>query len=388
MIPSTLRRALLCAAVAAAALPAAASGATTTEFKLSAADRDARLEQMQLKAKCSTACTVKPTMIGAIATEPGGIGRGEQLPGGFEGKLSVKAKKLKAGKAATIKFRLPGNVSRQVGGALMGGKVAYLQMSISVTPAGGPAFDAIRQAAVHTKSTPVTKNPTVDDIVPAAIDRSKGNARYAVTVEGTQSTTWSYNRDEDRGDGCRVIANGSGKEDLVFTTPKPVETEILRDKKGRPSIVSSDPYPFARVPIRISANRSGTRNAGLEGNCGGNGGCEYADDCGGRPPCTPTGAIDADAILSFSRRTGRLNASSNMWGLKVPPDQKPDCDVEQWDNRDWHLIDGDLMKRSDPKIAGDAKKFIVQETRTRTRDLGGGKVTAKIRWVITFRRLN
>ena len=154
--------------------------------------------------------------------------------------------------------------------------------------------------------------------------------------------------------------------------------------------MARDPYPFARVPIRISANRSGTRNAGVEGNCGGgSGGCDTAGGCGGgNPPCTPTGAIDAEAILSFSRRTGRLNAASNMWGLKVPPDQTPDCDVEQWDGRDWHLVDADLIKRSDPKIAGDAKKFIVQETRTKSRDLGGGKATAKIRWVITFRRLN
>jgi hypothetical protein len=57
---------------------------------------------------------------------------------------------------------------------------------------------------------------------------------YAVTVEGTQSTTWSYNRDADRGDGCRIIANGSGKEYLIFTTRKPVETELLRDRRGRP----------------------------------------------------------------------------------------------------------------------------------------------------------
>jgi hypothetical protein len=242
------------------------------------------------------------------------------------------------------------------------------------------------------KGTKATVGGGTDDIVPAAVDRSKGNPRYAVTVEGTQTTTWSYNRDADRGDGCRIIANGNGKEDLVFTTPKPVETEILRDKRGKPSIVSSDPYPFARVPVRISAVRDGTRNAGMEGQCGGPpGGCDPFDPLctpGGRPPCTREGALDAEVILGYSRRTGRLNASSNMWGLKVPPDQKPDCPVEQWAGYDWHLLDADRMKRSDPKIAGDAKKFIVQERRSTTRKIDGGSVKTSIRWVITFRKLN
>ncbi len=393
MIRTRLQRALLGAAVVAAALPATAAAATTTEFKLSLPGRDARIEQLQLRASCSTACTVKPTKVGAIATGPGGIGKGEQLPEGFEGPVNAKAKRLKAGKPGTITFRLPGAVSRQVSGAVAGGNVAYLTVSATVTPQGEPGFPAVRQAAVHAKKTPVTKNPYVDDLVPEAVDRSKGNPRYAVTVEGTQSTTWWYNRDADRGDGCRLIANGSGKEDLIFTSPKPVETELLRDKRGRPALVARDPWPFARIPVRISATRDGVRNAGLEGaNCGGGGvgGCTEPGNCGGGadPSCTRTGALDAQVILSYASRKGLLSASSNMWGLDVPPDQKPDCPVEQWDGRDWHLLDAELMKRSDPKIAGDAKKFIIQERRTKTRALEGGSVKTTVRWVITFRRLD
>ena len=98
VIPSRLRRALLCAVVAAAALPAAASGATTIQLKVSVPDRDARLEQLQLRASCSTACTIKPVKVGAIATRPGGIGKGEQLPEGFEGPIKTKAKRLKVGR--------------------------------------------------------------------------------------------------------------------------------------------------------------------------------------------------------------------------------------------------------------------------------------------------
>jgi hypothetical protein len=391
VIPSRLRRALLCAAVAAAALPAAASAATTTEFKLSLPDRDARLEQLQLRASCSTACTIKPVTVGAIARTPGPIEQSEQLPEGFEGPIRAKAKALKAGKPATVKFRMPGPVSRQVAGALAGGNVVRLMVTIKVTPKGEPAFDAIRQATVHDKRTTVTKSPLEDDIVPEAIDRSKGNARYAVTVEGTQSTTWSYNRDTTSSDGCKVIANGSGKEDLVFTTAKPVETEMLRDKQGRPALVARDPFPFARVPIHITASRSGSRQAGLEPpNCGGGtGGCPEPGTCGGDgAACTPTGSLDAEVILSYGRRRPLLNASSNMWGLKVPPDQKPDCPVEQWDGRDWHLLDAELIKRSDPKIAGGAKKFIVQERRSKTRKIDGGSVKVSIRWVITFRRID
>jgi hypothetical protein len=381
---------VLAAAVVAAALPAAASGATTTQFKLSLPDRDARVEQLQLRASCSSACTIKPVTVGLIATTPGPIDQREQLPEGFEGAIKAKAKRLKAGQATKFKFRLPGPMSRQIGGAVAGGNVARLTVSVKVTPTGEPSFTALRQAAIHAKNTPAGTYALEDDLVPAAVDRSKGNPRYAVTVEGTQSTTWSYNRNEDRGDGCMVIANGSGKEDLVFTTPKPVETELLRDKRGRPSIVASDPWPFARIPVRMTATRSGDRKAGLEGtNCGGNGGCDTPGECGGTPPpCTPTGTLDSEVILSFSRSKGRLNASSNMWSVKVPPDQKPDCPVEQWDGRDWHLLDADLMKRSDPKIAGDAKKFIVQERRSKTRQLGGGSVKTTIRWVITFRKLN
>lgn len=385
-------RALLCAAVAAAALPATAAAATTTELKLSLPGRDARIEQLQLRASCSTACTVKPTKVGAIATGPGGIGKGEQLPEGFEGPVNAKAKRLKAGKPGTIRFRLPGPVSRQVSGAVAGGNVAYLTVSAKVTPQGEPGFPAIRQAAVHAKQTPVTKYASVDDLVPAAVDRSKGNPRYAVTVEGTQSTTWSYNRDADRGDGCRVIANGSGKEDLIFRSPKPVEAELLRDKRGRPALVAGDPWPFARIPVRISATRDGVRNAGLEGtNCGtGGGGCTEPGSCGGGsdPSCTRTGALDAQVILSYASRKGLLSASSNMWGLEVPPDQKPDCPVEQWDGRDWHLLDAELIKRSDPRIAGDAKQFIIQERRSKTRAIEGGSVKTSVRWVITFRRLD
>lgn len=391
MNSSRLRRAALAAALGAAVLPAAASGATTTELKLSLPDRDARVEQLQLRASCSTACTVKPTQIGAIATTAGGIGKGEQLPEGFDAPIKAKAKRLKAGRPGTFEFAVPGQVSRQVGGALARRHVAYVTVTATITPAGQPSFPAVRQAAIHAPSTQVTKYPSIDDLVPGpAIDRGKGNARYAVTVEGTQSTTWSYNRDADRGDGCKVIANGSGKEDLIFTTPKPVETELLRDKQGRPALVASDPWPFARIPVRISASRDGVRNAGMEGACGGgNGGCDTPGGCGGgNPSCTRTGALDAEVILGFSRRRGLLYASSNMWGLKVAPDQKPDCPVEQWDGRDWHLLDADRMKRSDPKIAGDAKKFIVQERRSRTRRIDGGSVKVSIRWVITFRKLN
>jgi hypothetical protein len=388
--PIRLRRAALAAALGCVLLPGAASAATTTEFKLSLPDRDARVEQLQLRASCSKDCTIKPQTVGAIATTPGPIERRQQLPEGFEGPIKAKARQLKAGKPATITFKLPGPVSRQVAGALAGGNVARLTVTVNVTPAGEPAFPAVRQAAIHAKNTSVTPNPYEDDLVPEAIDRSKGNPRYAVTVEGTQSTTWSYNRNHVGDDGCKVIANGSGKEDLVFTTPKPVETELLRDKRGRPAIVARDPWPFARIPVRISASRSGGRASGVEGvNCEGNGGCDDPDGCSSTPPpCTPNGALDAEVILSYSRRRGLLNASSNMWGLKVPPDQKPDCPVEQWDGRDWHLLDAALMKRSDPRIAGDAKKFIVQERRSTTRKIGGGSVKTSIRWVITFRRLN
>jgi hypothetical protein len=385
---------LLAAALAAAALPAAASGATTTELALSLPDRDARVERLHLRASCSTACTVKPTTLGAIATTAGGIGKGEQLPQGFEGTLKAKAQRLAAGKAATFKLAVPDAVSRQIRGALARRHVAYVTVSATITPAGQPSFPALRQAAIHAKSVEVTESPYVDDLVPGpAIDRGKGNARYAVTVEGTQSTTWSYNRDEDRGDGCKVIANGSGKEDLIFRSPKPVETELLRDKQGRPSLVASDPWPFARIPVRISATRDGVRNSGLQGtNCGGTGGgCTDpgSPSCGpAAPACTRTGALDAEVVLGFSRRRGALWASSNMWGLSVAPDQKPDCPVEQWDGRDWHLLDVGRMKRSDPKLAGDAKQFIVQERRSLTRRIGGGSVKVSIRWVITFRRLN
>jgi hypothetical protein len=388
--PSRLRRAALAAVLGSALLPAAAAAATPPEFKLTLPDRDARVEQLQLRATCASACTIKPTKLGVVAITAGGLGRGEQLPGGFEGPVKAKPTRLAAGKRGVVKFALPPAVSRQIGGALARKHVAHLTLSVNVTPKGEPAFEAIRQAAIHSKGTPVMKSPYVDDIVPAAVDRSKGNPRYAVTVEGTQSTTWSYNRDADRGDGCRIIANGSGKEDLVFTTRKPVETELLRDKRGRPALVASDPWPFARIPVRLSATRDGVRNAGMEGSCGGgNGGCDVPGECGsGTPPCTREGALDAEVILGYSRRSGRLYASSNMWGLTVPPDQKPDCPVEQWDNRDWHLLDAALMKRSDPKIAGDAKKFIVQERVSRTRKLDGGSVRTTIRWVITFRRLN
>jgi hypothetical protein len=396
VIPTRLRRVALAAVLGAAALPAAASGATTTEFKLSLPDRDPRIERLQLRASCSTACTVKPVKVGATATRAGGIGVGEQLPGGFEGPIRAQAKRLKPGKAATFTFRVPGRVSRQIAGALVRRNVAYVKVSVTVTPSGEPSYPAIRQAAIHAKDTQVTKYESVDDIVPGeAIDRGKANPRYAVTVEGTQSTTWSYTRDADRGDGCRIIANGSGKEDLIFTSPKPVETELLRDKQGRPALVASDPWPFARVPVRISATREGVRNAGAEGaSCGngGAGGCTDPGDpsCGPttNPACTRTGALDAEVILGYGGRKGLLSAASNMWGLEVPPDQKPDCPVEQWAGYDWHLLDAELMKRSDPKIAGAAKKFIVQERRSKTRKLDGGSVKVSVRWVITFRKLN
>jgi hypothetical protein len=375
--------------VAAAALPAAASGATTTEFKLSVPRNDVRLEQMQLRASCSTACTVKPVKIGAIATTSGTAGMGEQLPGGFEGPIKAKAKRLAAGRKVAIRFAVPRAVSRQVGATVAAGNVARVNVSVTVTPAGEPSFPAVRQAAIHARQTPTTEYGGQDDIIVGpAVDRDKGNPRYAVTVEGTQSTTWQYDRDAARDAGCRVIANGSGKEDLVFTTPRPVETELLRDKAGRPSLVAGDPWPFARIPVRISATRDGTRNAGLEGTCSEvPSGCDPSEPCGGgAPPCTRTGVLDSEVILSFARK-GQLSASSNMWGVKVPPDQKPDCPVEQWDGRDWHLLDADRMKRSDPKIAGSAKKFIVQERRSRTRKIEGGSVKVSIRWVITFRRL-
>lgn len=386
--------ALAASAGVAATLPAAASAQAAVELRLAMPRPDPRLEELALRVRCVSACTIRLDSIGVVLYPSGGVGAGDQLPGAAEAPLRG-TRRLPAGKATTIRFAVPAEVRTFTISALAQRTVALAMASVDVTPAAGETFPAVAQAAIHLRSTPNRPTASLPAIaVPDGVRPSGGVRRYRVTVKADQRTEWAYQADRTTG-ACTVISNGSGWQTLRLRTTRPIVARLWHERGDMVlsgGIARRNWYwVYAGVPVRVDAERDGVRNAGVEGTCSGVPG---GDDGTGGPSqraCVRRGTRTLPVHLTANGPT--LSAWLTLDIYDRGPGV-PDCPFERLHQArdDYAFLSAFVIRNSDPtraKRAGDAEpgQFVIVEDKARTDPIPGGSVRTRTRWTITFRRI-
>lgn len=375
--------AALLAVGAVAALPGAAAAATPAyELRLSAAGAEADLGGLVLQARCATACTLQLRDLNVLRYKGG-----EQLPHAGSGSLSG-TRRLPAGKTVLIRIDVPASVRHVATASLPRGEALFGNLVATVTPAGGAPVDAVRQFTVTTPGTaaPFPPMATVDAIkVPKKLRAgARRRARYALTLAGTQTSRWSYDRTEQQG-GCRILDSGSGTQTLRFRSTRAVTVEELRWRTGDLALrqVGTD-FSGVFVPVRVDAERDGSAQKGARGDCGVYGG-ERDEPA---PECVRRGGREIWFAVGFLSRSKGLDASTTISSFDTPSEQ-PDCPIEPAER----LLDPLDVLDTRPDRAGwlanggsPGKVLSVFDAKDTTK-LQGGKVTTTTHFTVTFRKL-
>jgi hypothetical protein len=366
---------LLVLALAATALAPAGAAALPLELKLEAEKgADVLTDELTLRAQCDSACTLGLVSIGVLRFD----GKGEQLPGAASEPLKG-SQKLRPGKAATLKLPLPAAVRSRIQSAVADKGYAVVQVAVSVDGEEGP----YTSASLHGPGAPKRLLAQEDIVVDPRPDLPSRPARYRVSISGTQTTTWSYNRDSTTG-ACKTISNGSGQQTISFRSDAKTVGRVSYGKSGAVLVNAGGKAPLI-VPIRIDAKRDGKVAAGLEGACEG----VPAGEEGGKgapADCVHSGGLSQRALLSFSGRD-RLNLSLDPeWQLLAPLAGVPDCPIQPFvgADEDLDLLDA-VHRMADP--GGNDGKVILVARATKTDKLDGGSTTTRVRWVVTFSKL-
>lgn len=372
------------ALAAVAALPGAAAAATLPyELKLSADRPGSDLGELVLSARCASACTLRLRELNVLRYRGG-----EQLPHAGAGPLSG-SRRLPAGKTVTIRVAVPAAVRHVAMASLPRGEALFGNLVASVTPAGGAPVDAVRQFTVTTPGTaaPFPPAATIDAIkVPKGTRTgARRKARYAMTLAGTQTSRWSYDRTEQQG-ACRILDAGRGTQTLRFRSTRAVTVEELRWRTGDLALrqVGTD-FSGVFIPVRIDAERDGSAQKGVEG--GGDCGVYGGERDGPAPECVRRGGRDIWFIVGFLRNKG-MDAATTVSSFDAPSEQ-PDCPVEVASE----LRDPLDVLVGPPDRAGwlanggrPGKVLSVFDAKDTTK-LEGGSVTTTAHYTLTFRKL-
>ncbi|HST38116.1 MAG TPA: hypothetical protein VLK58_01340, partial [Conexibacter sp.] len=265
MHPSVRRASLPLLALGAAALPAAAptiaTAATTGPYELSLAPArpDPRLRELRLTARCSAGCTLR---LRTVALSPyrtrGGV---EQQPSPLPQTISGSRR---AAPGKTVVFRVP--VSPALSGATLSaldaGQAVVANVAVEVATPDGNTYTVAPQTIVRTASTPAPfpDTATIRSTVVRLPKVKPGELiKYDVTVKGTQTSTWRYDRGEQKG-ACTIIANGAGRQDLTFRSVRPYSIVQGQWEVGRtddPSISAGKEHGYgsAYIPVKVDAVR-------------------------------------------------------------------------------------------------------------------------------------
>ncbi|MBB4662781.1 hypothetical protein [Conexibacter arvalis] len=376
---------LLALAATAAALPGAASAATQpVELRVSIARPDPRLRVLTLRASCTPGCTLALGKLNVLPYRTrGGV---EQLPHGAEGALRGR-RSIPAGRTVTFRVPVPVGVEQFAADALLRSEALAGNVVVQVRQAGS-TFEAVRQFTVTGPGTPAPfpASPFVDAIRVPAQPRGKATrkARYKVTVAGTQTSTWSYDRSRHEG-ACKVIAKGSGRQTLTLRSTAAATVDALTLPGGSPilrRVGTKGIWTF--VPVRIDAVRDGAETKSAAGDCGAFGG----DGSGEPPQCTRTGAVEANVIVGYF---GRDRLGGFVSGASfTEPSPLPDCPVELpagvVDPLDF--LDPRLQRTAPLTAGGAPGKVIVVHRLSDVTKVEGGRVRTTGRITITFRKVN
>lgn len=380
----------LLAAAALAALPAAASAvAPVTAFELTAPSRDPRLGELELRASCRPGCTLKLRELNVLRYKTRG-GTPQQLPHAAAGPLKGTYK-LAAGKPQEIRIVVPVDVQAVARESLPAGLALVGNVTMSVTAADGTTTDAVRQFNVRTPKTPAPfpRSPVFDSIVvtesPRAIRGKRWN--YAVTVEGRQTSRWSYDRNRTTG-ACTVLDNGRGVQRLTFRSKDGYYVQHVPTVSGWPVLRVPGKSFEPMIPIRIEAERDSREQKGTSGDCGGG----TAGGGGGseRRACIRTGGrpafFDLGYVFTGDNRYG-LYAGATHSSFERPT-VEPDCPFEMY---------GDALDPLQPEVAranaeahrtlaaGPGQAVMLFSVNRREK-LEGGWLSSSTRYSVTFRK--
>ena len=373
-IPATVAM----AALALAALPALAGAAGPVELRLSRPGGGPSFDQLVVDARCQSACTLRLTELNTIPFRGS-----EQLPHADRGELGI-TRRLPAGKPVTIRFGVPQAVQGSIWSTLPRRATLFGSLAATVTT-GGETYDVARQFTVVAPGghPPFPPSEAIDAFVvslkPPAVPRRARPPLYAMTVAGTQSSRWSYDR-TSRSGSCTTLDSGSGTQLLRFRSRRAVKVRQLLLRGGARQLLDvAAPRGGVFVPIRIDAERDSSARKGMEGDCG-----DYGGDEPGTPACTRRGSVDVDMSSYFERNAFVIATSTLSW---YEQSRAPDCPVETA----WSVFDPiDLIdtpaKRGVNLSGGGARKVVTLSARDVTR-LEGGSVTTDVVVRVTFRRL-
>lgn len=374
-------------AAAVAAPVATASAAPVADLKLSQPRPSAALDELVLRATCSEACTLRLRELNAVPYRTRG-GR-EQLPHSAIDALSI-TRRLPARKQVAIRFAVPPAVQRAAAEAGPRGIALVGYLVAEVSPAGGgEPVQTPRQFTVTGPGTPapLPASPYTDAIrLPKETTRRAASVpRYAMTIEGVQRSSWSYDRTSTDG-GCVVLDRGSGRQTVTFRSLRAhtVQQVIWRTGELKLQEVGRS-YSGIFVPVALTAERDSRAEKGADGDCGGVGG---GGGDGGQQQCTRSGTAQIDMIVGLLWREALFSAGSSILNWKEGS-RAPDCPVESATSlRDpIDILDAQTRRGEDLTRGGDPGRVIIVLRARDVTSIGGGSVTTTVRTTVTFRKL-
>lgn len=278
---------------------------------------------------------------------------------------------------ATIQQFALGSFSRQE--AVVANVVATVQPA-----AGGAPVDAVRQvvAVVGSTPSPYPASPVLDVLrLPARAPLKPGRKpRWRISVAGTQTSTWSYDRSRTEG-ACTMIASGRGRQTLTFRSVRPWLAEQVTWSDGEPKLrFPGSPYSGTWGNVKIDAVRDSSEQKGATGDCGGAGG---GSGDGGPVECERRGSREVEFVVGYI--DGRVDAFDYDDRTTVKPDCPFELAEQQVDPLD--IINVPPKRGTDLTEGGSPGKVIMLFSATDTSDVGGGKIVSRVRITVTFRRV-
>jgi len=379
--------ALLLATVAAG--PAAtAVAAPVAELRLSQPRPSPALTELLLRARCAQACTLRLRELNVVPYRTrGGV---EQLPHSAIDPLSI-TRRLPAGKEVAIRVAVPPQVQRAVAAAMPRGVALVGNLVTEVTsPDVGEPLEIPRRFVVTRPGTPppFPRSPYSDEIrlSKETTRRAPRTARYAMTISGVQSSSWSYDRTSTDG-GCVVLDRGSGRQTLRFRSLRAHKIQQVLWSSGELKLQEIGVrYAGVFVPTRVDAERDSRAEKGAQGDCGGGVGGAGGD--GGPQQCVRSGSGEIELLVELASRGTLFDVHSSLLNW-MTPSTAPDCPVESAQSlRDPIDVLGARSREAEDLTRGGSpgKVIIVLRARDVTR-IEGGSVTTNVRTTVTFRKL-
>jgi hypothetical protein len=201
--------------------------------------------------------------------------------------------------------------------------------------------------------------------------------RFEVTISGGQVNKWSV-LSTTGDDSCGSQTFGSGKENIVFTTPKAHKLLATRSGKG------SETYGSLLVDTRASVTRDGYLDSKPVGSCEG---VAEGDGSGGPPPAPDCGTRNGKLTLELDFDKDELGLDDADTAI-APFDN---CHAEGFSFPDIITASrGKVRKAELPTndIFSKKKKLVAETTAYLTDDSYGTFFETTLYWKVTLKRVS